>query len=150
NVRRDRSRCGGADGGFGEAASPAGIPCDWGGGAPALPAAVWVVERAGCEPSPIDATSAEGALTLESFIWPEQVERLELLRRAIEVARRTPATVDAASASDWLGERLARERGGLATVVFHSIMWGYMTDGDRATITQMIVEAGEWATSSEV
>ena len=149
NLRWDRFRYEAADWAFGDAASPARIPCDYDGGPPPLPAAVWVVERAGCDPSPIDATSAEGALTLESFIWPEQVERLELLRRAIEVARRTPATVDAASASDWLGERLARERGGSATVVFHSIMWGYMTDDDRATITQMIVEAGERATSSE-
>src|SRR5207244_670600 len=133
---------------FGDSASPARIPCEFDAGRPPLPPAVWIVERAGCDPAPIDATTDDGALTLQSFIWPEQVERLELLRSAIEVARRTPATVDQASAPDWLDEQLARERGGSATVVFHSIMWGYMTDDDRARITRTLSEAGGRATGS--
>jgi hypothetical protein len=107
------------------------------------------MERAGCDPAPIDPTTPDGALTLQSFIWPEQVERLELLRSAIEAARRTPVTVDEASAPDWLAERLTRERGGSATVVFHSIMWGYLTDDDRARIAQTMTDTGERATASE-
>jgi hypothetical protein len=149
NLRWDRFRYEAADWAYGDAASPARVPCEYEGGRPPLPATVWVMERAGCDPSPIDATTEDGALTLQSFIWPEQVDRLELLRAAIEVARRTPVTVDEASAADWLVERLARERGGGATVVYHSIMWGYMTDEDRARITQTIVAAGERATPSE-
>ena len=31
---------------------------------PPLPATVWVMERAGCDPSPIDATTEDGSLTL--------------------------------------------------------------------------------------
>jgi hypothetical protein len=149
NLRWDRFRYEADDWAFGDSASPARIPCEYKGGRPPLPPAVWVIERAGCDPSPIDATTEDGALTLQSFVWPEHVERLELLRSAIEVARRTPVTVDKASATDWLGEQLARERGGGATVIFHSIMWGYMTDDDRARITQTITEAGERATSSD-
>src|SRR3954447_22721783 len=149
NLRWDRFRYEADDWAFGDAASPARIPCDYTGGRPPLPATVWVMERAGCDPAPIDATRDDGSLTLQSFIWPEQVERLELLRTAIEVARRTPVTVDPASAADWVADRLARERGGGATVVFHSIMWGYMTDADRNRITRTIVEAGERATPSE-
>ena len=149
NLRWDRFRYEDADWAFGDAASPARIPCDYGGGRPPLPPQVWVMERAGCDPSPIDPTTDDGALTLQSFVWPEQLERLELLRAAIEVARRTPVTVDQASAPDWLDERLARERGGSATVVYHSIMWGYMTDDDRARITATLNETGERATPSE-
>src|SRR3954468_12297037 len=89
NLRWDRFRYDAADWGFGDSASPARIPCEYEGGRPPLPRAVWVMGRAGCDPSPIDATSDEGRLALESFIWPEQVERLELLRCAIDVARRT-------------------------------------------------------------
>jgi hypothetical protein len=149
NLRWDRFRYEAPDWAFGDAASPARIPCEYTSGRPPLPAAVWVVDRAGCDSSPIDATTDDGSLTLQSFVWPEQVERLELLRDAIEVARRTPVTVDRASATDWLGDQLARERGGSATVVFHSIMWGYLTDDDRARITQTITDAGERATASE-
>jgi hypothetical protein len=148
-LRWDRFRYDADHWGFGDSASPARIPCEYEGGPPPLPATVWVMERAGCDPSPIDPTTDDGALTLESFIWPEQVERLELLRAAIEVARRTPVTVDKASAPDWLEEQLARERGGSATVVFHSIMWGYMTDDDRARIRQTMSDAGERATPTE-
>jgi hypothetical protein len=114
-----------------------------------LPAGVWVLERAGCDAAPIDPTTPDGALTLESFIWPEQVGRLELLRAAIEVARRTPVTVDAVSAPDWIEDRLRRERGGSATVVYHSVFWGYLSDGDRARITAALEQAGERATTSE-
>jgi hypothetical protein len=149
NLRWDRFRYEADDWAFGDSASPARIPCEYKGGRPPLPPAVWVMERAGCDPSPIDATTEDGALTLQSFIWPEHVERLELLRAAIEVARRTPVTVDQASAPDWLDDQLARERGGSATVVFHSIMWGYLTDDDRARVTRTITETGERATPSD-
>jgi hypothetical protein len=149
NLRWDRFRYEAADWAWGDSSSPARIPCDYRAGRPPLPPQVWVMERAGCDPAPIDATTDDGALTLQSFIWPEQLERLELLRSAIEVARRTPAVVDQASAPDWLADRLARERGGSATVVYHSIMWGYMTDDDRARITATFGDAGTRATDSE-
>jgi hypothetical protein len=149
NLRWDRFRYEAADWAFGDSASPARIPCEYTGGRPPLPPQIWVMERAGCDPAPIDATTEDGSLTLQSFIWPDQLERLQLLRAAIEVARRTPAAVDQASATDWLEERLARERGGSATVVYHSIMWGYMTDDDRARITATLQAAGERATTAE-
>src|SRR5215217_8002419 len=73
----------------------------------------------------------------------------ELLRSAIEVAHRTPVTVDQAGAADWLADRLGRDRAGAATVVFHSIMWGYMTDDERARVAQTLTDAGERATTTE-
>src|SRR3954449_11770629 len=78
NLRWDRFRYEAADWAFGDSASPARIPCEFEGGRPPLPPAVWVVERAGCDPSPIDPTTVDGALTLQSFVWPEQIERLEM------------------------------------------------------------------------
>src|SRR3954469_2240081 len=149
NLRWDRFRYEADDWAFGDPASPARIPSEYHGGRPPLAAPVWVVERAGCDAMPIDPTTEDGSLTLESFVWPEQLERLKLLRAAIEVARRPPVTVDQASAVDWLEARLARDRAGAATIVFHSIMWGYMTDDDRARITQTLADAGERATDSE-
>ena len=149
NLRWDRFRYEARDWAFGDSASPVRVPCEYDGGRPPLPPRVWVIERAGCDPAPIDPTTDDGSLTLQSFVWPDQVERLELLRGAIEVARRTPATVDRAGAADWLDERLARERGGAATVVYHSIMWGYMSDEERERITRTIDAAGERAAATD-
>jgi hypothetical protein len=149
NLRWDRFRYEAADWGFGDAASPARVPCEYTGAHPPLPQAVWVVERAGCDATPIDPTTDDGSLTLQSFVWPEQLDRLELLRGAIEVARRTPVTVDAVSAPDWIEERLSRDRGGSATVVYHSIFWGYLTDDDRNRIIDALTGAGERATPTE-
>src|SRR3954468_16464721 len=60
NLRWDRFRYEAGDWAWGDAASPARIPCEYIGGRPPLPANVWVVERAGCDPSPIDATTDDG------------------------------------------------------------------------------------------
>ena len=88
-------------------------------------------------------TTRRRRLTLQSFVWPDQTERLELLRGAIEVARRTPAPVDRADAADWLEERLARERGGAATVVYHSVIWGYLTERRPGADHGAMHEAGD-------
>jgi hypothetical protein len=149
NLRWDRFRYEAPDWAWGDTSSPLVVRAEYEGGRPPLPPAVWVVERAGCDAQPIDPTTDDGALTLESFVWPEQLERLELLRAAIEVARRTPATVEQASAADWLERRLAEQRGGAATVIYHSIVWGYLTDDDRARITELIHAAGDQAAEAK-
>lgn len=122
---------------------------DYEGGRPPLPRWVWVTERAGCDAAPVDPTSRHGALTLQSFVWPDQLERLDLLRGAIEVARRTPVRVDRADAADWLEARLAHPRAGAATVVYHSVFWGYLPDETQARITKMLNAAGERAAEAE-
>src|SRR3954469_15133891 len=97
NLRWDRFRYEAADWAYGDAASPARVPCEYEGGRPPLPTPVWAVECAGWDPAPIDPATDDGALTLLAFAWPEQLERLELLRAAIDVARRPPASVEQAS-----------------------------------------------------
>jgi hypothetical protein len=149
NLRWDRFRYEAADWAYGDSASPALVPAVYEGGRPPLPRWVWVAERAGCDAEPIDPVTEDGALTLQSYVWPDQLERLTMLRGAIEVARRTPAVVDKADAGDWLAERLARERGGAATVVYHSVFWGYLTDERRERITGLMNEAGARATESD-
>ena len=48
------------------------------GDGPALPV---VEDRIGIDPHPVDPTSEDGRLTLLSFVWPDQVERLRARRR---------------------------------------------------------------------
>ncbi|HMK10929.1 MAG TPA: DUF2332 domain-containing protein, partial [Acidimicrobiales bacterium] len=105
-----------------------------------------VVERAGCDPNPIDAIGDEGRNKLRSFVWPDQVERFRLLDAAIEVARAVPATIEREEAVPWLARRLAEPVEGAATVVYHSIVMQYMNKTNRAAVAQAIADAGNRAT----
>lgn len=130
---------------FGPRDSPVRIACRWSGEPPPLPAAISVASRAGCDISPLDVGDEATSLRLQSFVWPEQVERLRLLRAAIEVARRHPPSITRSSGPPWLAEQLRAPMHGVATVVFHSIMWWYMSRDERDTVTRTIEEAGRRA-----
>src|ERR1041385_2307695 len=109
---------------------------------------VTVTERAGCDPGPVDATLEEGRLTLRSFIWADQVERMDILDRAIEVMRRHPVHVDRARALDWLGQRLTKTLPQNATVLFHSVVWQYIERAERKELLELIEATGSRATRS--
>lgn len=106
---------------WGDPRSPVRL-CDFNSESPPpFRASVSVAERRGCDPRPIDPSTEDGATLLLSFVWPDQPARIRLLRGAIEVARRVPATVDRAPASEWLRRNLVQSDGA-ATVVYHSIV----------------------------
>jgi len=141
NLRWDRYRYTGGVA-WGDPASAVQIPCEFTGAPPALPDRIPVVARAGCDRRPIDPTTADGARTLEAYLWPDQLERLALLRAAITVARRVPACVDEADAPAWLAARLAERPADAATVVVHSIFWQYLDEAARDAIRDAIAAVG--------
>jgi len=108
-----------------------------------------VVERLGCDLSPIDVRTEEGRLTLLSYVWPDQIERHERLRSAIRIAGGTDplVRVERAAAIDWLGRQLASPRAGAATVVFHSIVLSYFDGAERRAFGDLLVDAGRRATA---
>lgn len=108
-------------------------------------APVTVAERRGSDPRPIDPASREGRLTLLSFIWPEQHERRRLLEGALKVAAAVPCAVDQAHAADWLKSQLSAPLEGTATVLFHSIVWQYLSHDEREQVTEIIEAAGAQA-----
>jgi hypothetical protein len=79
----------------------------------------------------VDPRTEEGRLTLTSYVWPDQLERLERLRAALAVAREVDAPVERAGAAGWIEARLAEPAPGTATVVFHSIVMQYLPDEER-------------------
>lgn len=117
------------------------------GALPPFSARVAVMQRRGCDRSPIDATSKDGRLTLRSYVWPDQIERLRLLDAALDIAARVPARVEQANAADWLVTALSSRPRAAVTVVFHSIVWQYLPAADRQRITEALEGAGEAATA---
>jgi len=147
NLRWDHFRYETAETTWGDAASPVVLRGHYRAGTPPFDVRASVAERAGCDPNPLDPTTDEGRMTLMSYVWPDQTERLVLLRAACDVARRVPAVVDRASAPDWLAQRLAAPAAGVATVVYHSIVLQYLDQPSRDRVRAAIDDAGARATT---
>lgn len=146
NLRWDRYRYEAGGAAFGPPDSPVRFVDPWVDRHPRLDVAVDVIERAGCDRSPIDATTAEGRLLLRSFVWPDLTDRLHRLDRAIEVAVLEPAPVERADAARWLAGKLALPAAGTATVVVHSIVLQYLAAETQMAVHAAITEAGARAT----
>jgi hypothetical protein len=131
---------------LGDADSPLQLTASWDGGTPDLAATLRVASRRGCDVAPFEVRDPQHRLRLESFIWPEQLERLARLRAAIAVALRDSPTIDRAGAGDWVEAQAAEPARGVATVFFHSVVWWYIPEAERARITSAIEAAGARAT----
>jgi hypothetical protein len=118
----------------------------WEGVLPDLDAPLEVVERRGCDRSPIDPTTEDGRLTLLSFVWPDQLDRVARLDAAIAIAREEPAKVDADDAGAWVEHRLAEPVADTATIVFHSIVLQYLPTETRHRVRDALRSAGARAT----
>jgi hypothetical protein len=141
NLRWDHYRYESAEGAWGDPDSPVvfshhyEVP-------PPMDRTVDVVERKGCDPNPLDPASPDGALTLRSFVWADQLGRLALLDGALEVAREVPVEVEQSGAVGFLERELARAVPRVATVVYHSVVMQYVSEDDREQIPKLIRDAG--------
>jgi hypothetical protein len=140
NLRWDRYRYESTQGEWGDVNSPVRFDHAF-DLAPPLNRSAEVVERKGCDLDPVDPTSEEGALTLRSFIWADQLSRLSLLDGAIKVAAEVPAEVERIDAASFLERELAEHREGMATVVYHSVFMQYVGAEDQVRIKRAISNA---------
>ena len=124
NLLLDRFRFEGPDWSFGPAGSPL-VLRDAVVGPVRLPLPAWsVVDRRGCDLSPVDVSTPAGRLHLESFVWPDHVGRFRRLAAALQVAADggPVPVVDRVPAGAWLEERLPeRPDPTVLTVVWQSI-----------------------------
>jgi len=118
----------------------------WPDANPPLDAATSIASRAGCDRDPIDAADPEAALTLLSYVWPDQPERLQRLRDALAIAAEVPVDVVQSSIEEWLPEQLATPVTGVVTVVFHSVVWQYLPEPTRELVIATLDAAGARAT----
>ncbi len=131
---------------WGNAESAVTIRTDWYGPIGVFDQETVVVERGGCDIAPVNVTDVTQVRVLESFVWADQVERLIQLRAAVALARRAPPPIIRRAAGEWLAEQLAAPRPDVATVLFHSIMWWYLSETERERVTQLVTDAGARAT----
>lgn len=112
-----------------------------------IPDVVRVAERAGCDLTPIDARSEDGALSLLSCVWPDQTHRLDRLRGALAVAREHPVQLVRAGGGDFLERLGLRDRH--HTVVWHSVMWQYVPAPEQQRMLDRLAALGATATAEQ-
>jgi hypothetical protein len=146
NLRWDQYRYEHGALGWGNPASP--VRLAWQEGRPLVGVSPAIVERIGCDLRPIDPRTEEGRLTLMSYVWPDQVSRMELLRAALRLAPTVPAQVDEADGLEWLAGQLRARPPDVATVVFHSLLTQQLSVSERRQLRAQLLQAARAATKS--
>ncbi|MEU7475741.1 DUF2332 domain-containing protein [Lentzea sp. NPDC042327] len=120
---------------------------EWTGRPPAdLGHRLRVVGRAGCDLDPVDVSTEDGRLHLSSFVWADQLRRWNRLRAALDLAAADPVRVDRSAGPEWLARQLARAERDVLTVVWHSVVWQYVSPADRAMGRAVLADAAARAT----
>jgi hypothetical protein len=130
---------------WGNESAPLTLATTWHGDPPPM-VPVEVRSRRGCDISPLDMSSEDDRRRLQSFVWPDQRERLTLLRRAIGAASKQQLDLVQMSAGDFVDEVLSDPPQGEVTVIYHSIMWLYVPENEQIRIAEAIERAGQRAT----
>ena len=133
---------------LGDPASPVRIACQWRGNTAFSEAAgkFTIAARSGCDIAPVSINTEDQRKRLRSYVWADQIERLQRIEAALELARNHPPRVDQAGASDWLAAMLPQAAKAVHRVVMHTVMWQYLPDAERARTEAEIRAAGHRAT----
>ena len=104
-----------------------------------------IVERVGGDLRPIDPTTDEGRLLLTSYTWPDDLVRLARLRAALDVVARVPVELRRCSAAEMVGSMALAA--GTVTVLWHSIMWQYLSAAEQADVLGSLRRLADAATA---
>lgn len=88
-----------------------------------------VERRRGMDLNPVDVTTEHGARLLQAFVWADQTERLERLRRAIDVVRHDPPELLRGDYVESLPALLHDRHEGAQLVVFQTASTMYLDPG---------------------
>ena len=132
---------------WGDVDSPVVLAPTWSGAPPPTRAPVQVRRRRACDVAPVDLHDPAQRLRLMAYVWPDQPQRLARLRAAIGLAQAAGVTVDRADAGPWVARHL-RPEPGVATVLYHTIMWQYMPAETQAAVTAALHAAAASATAA--
>jgi hypothetical protein len=127
--------------GWGAATAPVRLTPEWRGPVPAL-GAVDVRQRRGCDRRPVDPGDRRDRLRLRAYVWADQAARLARLDAALAYVARQGTRVEQADAADWVETQLAIRPDGLATVLYHSVVWQYLPAATQGRIAAALERAG--------
>jgi hypothetical protein len=98
--------------------------------------------RIGIDRRPVDVTTEHGAHLLEAFVWADQADRLERVRRAIGVVQEDPPQLMDGDYVEVLPALLRQRDLGALTVVFDSASIMYLRDEERTSLDAAMGDEG--------
>ena len=131
---------------YGDPESPVQIRPSW-SGSPAPQGKLTIVDRAGCDLAPLNPGDPTDCTKMLSYVWPDQQDRLDRTRAALAIAAQTDFQVARQGAAEWLQKRLSSAPLGAAHVVYHSIVWQYLSRDDQDRCRVLMEAAGALATT---
>jgi hypothetical protein len=143
NLRADRFRIDGEVATYGEVTSPVQLGTAW-HGTPPPQVSFEIVERYGGDIDPVDVSADAGRLLLTAYVWADQIERIERLRGAFELAAAFPVEVRRESAEQTLARTSLADD--TWTVVWHSVFRQYLPAASRDAVAERIEALGAEAT----
>ena len=133
----------------GPADSPMRIAPEW-RGPPPPPGEVEIVAIRGCDVMPVDLSDPAEALRLKAYVWPDATERMGRIDAAVRLAAERPPLVERKDAGTFVEERLESPlEFGVTHVLYHSIVWQYLPETTRRSITAAMEHAGNRATAQQ-
>lgn len=107
----------------------------------AAAAMLTIARRAGCDLAPLDPSRPDHRVRLLSYVWPDELKRIERARAALDLAAGSPQMVAAQPASTWLADELNGGSEGELTVVWHSVVRQYAGREEWAAVQEAIRNA---------
>jgi hypothetical protein len=102
-----------------------------------------ILARGGCDQRPLDPRQPEDRLTLMSYIWADELNRIERLKSALDVAAACAVPIATEPASAWLARALADRDAGELTVIWQSIFRQYVASEEWAAIEDAVRRAAD-------
>ncbi len=100
-----------------------------------LEGTVTVLRRRACDLNPLDPSSPDDVLRLQSYIWADQTHRMERLSAALAHAAQKPERVVARDAAEFTRACLMEAPlAGALRVIVHTVFWQYLPEGIKADI----------------
>lgn len=100
-----------------------------------VPEVAW---RAGLDLNPLDVRDDEDVRWLESLIWPEQHDRFDLLRGAVQIARAEPPRIERGDLLTDLPSLVAQVPPEATFVLSHSAVLAYLGVADRIRFADIV------------
>ncbi len=118
---------------------------NWDGKPPPL-GPIKVHNRRACDLSPVNVLLQKDRLL--SYVWPDQVERVQRITAAIGLACDKAPEIDQLEAAQWLEKQLGSPPDDRTRVFYHSIIWQYFSDEQKHQFSTIMKKNGRAAAAS--
>jgi hypothetical protein len=100
-----------------------------------------IIWRTGLDLTPIDIRDPEQTAWLEALVWPDEGDRLRLLRKALEVAKQCLPRVVQGDLRTYIRALLALMPKNATRVIFHTAVLSYLSSSsERSAFAQALSE----------